>query len=267
MSQEAQASKDLNREQFGANAANYATSTVHAKGASLGRMVELINFQPGWHALDVATAAGHTAFAIAPHVASVVATDLTPEMVALASERAEELGHKNVRTQVADAESLPFDDESFDLVTSRIAPHHFPAPQQFIAEVARVLRPNGVFCLVDNIVPNNERVATYYNAWEKLRDPSHVEALSLERWASLCDAAGLTVARAETIGKQMNFLTWVDNMSVAEDLRPQLLNDLLQADEHVRAFLRPSGDAIDNAEFILTEGILLATASSSVSSD
>ena len=75
-------SKELVKKQFGANAAAYATSAVHAQGASLARLVELVQPQPGWRMLDVAAAAGHTAFAFAPHVAQVIATDLTPEMAA-----------------------------------------------------------------------------------------------------------------------------------------------------------------------------------------
>ena len=259
VSQELEPSKDLNRSQFGANAANYATSTVHAKGASLGRLVELFDFQPDWHCLDVATAAGHTAFAVAPHVGSVIATDLTPEMVTLASERATELGHGNVTTQVADAEALPFEDNTFDLVTCRIAPHHFPSPEMFIAEVARVTKPGGRFCLIDNIVPDNSAVAATYNAWEKLRDPSHAEALSLERWTDLCIGAGLEIAHSELMGKQMNFLAWLDNMSVAEDLRPKLLDQLVNAEPDVAQFLRPTGDTIETAGFVLTEGVLVAS--------
>ena len=46
------------KSQFGKNAANYATSTVHAKGASLGRIVEMLAPHAGWRALDIATAAG-----------------------------------------------------------------------------------------------------------------------------------------------------------------------------------------------------------------
>ena len=71
--------KSLVRSQFGASAAAYATSKVHAKGASLGRLVELVKPQRSWRALDIATGAGHTAAAFAPHVASVVASDITPE--------------------------------------------------------------------------------------------------------------------------------------------------------------------------------------------
>jgi hypothetical protein len=74
--------KSLVQQQFGAHAAAYATSAVHAKGASLARLVELVKPERHWQALDVATGAGHTAAAFAPHVARVIASDLTEEMCA-----------------------------------------------------------------------------------------------------------------------------------------------------------------------------------------
>lgn len=118
-------SKSQVQEFFGVNADKYATSKVHAKGASLERVVELVRPKPEWRALDVATAAGHTAFVFAPHVTHVIATDITPEMLSVAQKVGEEKGIDNVSFQEADAENLPFDDASFDLVTCRIAPHHF----------------------------------------------------------------------------------------------------------------------------------------------
>ena len=217
--------KESNRRQFGANASNYATSAVHAKGASLDRMVELVDPQSHWHCLDIATAAGHTAFAFAPHVAEVTATDLTEEMVDLAATRADEKQLTNVRTQVADAEELPFGDESFDLVTCRIAPHHFPNQPAFIAEASRVLASGGTFALVDNVVPNNHEVALFCDDWEQRRDPSHVNCLSLDEWLGLCRNAGLEVQHSETIEKLMQFSDWVENMSVPAEIRPQLLAD------------------------------------------
>jgi len=73
--------KSLVQQQFGAHAATYVTSAVHAKGASLARVVELVAPRPDWHALDVATGAGHMALAFAPYVTRVVASDITPEML------------------------------------------------------------------------------------------------------------------------------------------------------------------------------------------
>jgi len=250
--------KSLNQAQFGANAANYASSPVHAKGASLDRMVELAAPKAGWRGLDIATAAGHTAFAFAPHVLEMTATDLTPEMVELCRARAQELGHDNVIVHQADAEALPFPDGEFDLVTCRIAPHHFPNPDRFIAEVARVLTPGGVFVLVDNIVPSDSQIADAYNAWEKIRDPSHVQALSVNEWVGLCESAELHVTLTETAPKKMSFANWVNNMSVPDELRPGLLADLLDADDDIGAFLQPSGTTEANAVFVLTEGMVLA---------
>lgn len=251
--------KSLSRSQFGANAANYATSPVHAKGASLDRMVEVTAPQAHWRGLDIATAAGHTAFAFAPHVAEMVATDLTPEMVELCASRAAELGYQNVTVQQADAEALPFDDAAFDLVSCRIAPHHFPNPGDFISEVERVLKPNGVFVMVDNVVPANSGVADVYNSWEKTRDPSHVRALSIAEWVDLCAHARLAVMLSEDAPKQMSFSNWVENMSVPMELRPGLLRDLLDANADVAAFLQPSGTTQSDASFVLTEGLVLAS--------
>lgn len=248
----------MNRQQFGANAENYATSAVHAKGASLDRMVELAAPQSTWRALDIATAAGHTAFAFAPHVAHVTATDLTPEMVDLAATRSVELGFDNVTTEIADAEALPFDDSSFDLVTCRIAPHHFPDQPQFVREVARVLSPGGTFAMVDNVVPDDHEVALFCDDWEQRRDPSHMNCLSLNEWLQLCAGAGLTVEHSETAPKLMQFQAWVDNMGVPAERRPGLLTDLLEATPAVRRFLQPTGAAQDDATFTLTEGLLIA---------
>jgi ubiquinone/menaquinone biosynthesis C-methylase UbiE len=76
---------DLVKSQFGVAAADYATAQVFVKGEGLARIVELTQPQPDWHVLDVATGAGHTAAAFAPHVASVIATDITDEMLAEAA--------------------------------------------------------------------------------------------------------------------------------------------------------------------------------------
>src|SRR6266705_3592636 len=155
--------KSLVQEQFGATAAHYLTSKPHAKGKSLERLVELVKPQPGWHALDVATGAGHTAYAFAPHVARVWATDITAEMLDLVRAEAARRKLANIRVAHAKAEALPFDDASFDLVTCRIAPHHFDSIPAFLAETARVLKANGTLALADNVVPPGS-VGDYVNA-------------------------------------------------------------------------------------------------------
>ena len=132
--------KDLVQQQFGAHAAAYATSTVHAKGASLGRLVELVKPQPQWQALDIATGAGHTAAAFAPHVARVVASDLTEEMLEESAKLAKSKGFANMETARADAEALPFSDAQ---LRPRHLPHRrasLPGRADLRREVWRVLR-------------------------------------------------------------------------------------------------------------------------------
>ena len=75
--------KSLSQEQFGAHAQGYLTSKPHAQGKSLDRMVALARPHPDWRGIDVATGAGHTAYAFAPHVARMWATDITDDQTYL----------------------------------------------------------------------------------------------------------------------------------------------------------------------------------------
>src|SRR5262249_39779927 len=156
--------KDRNRAQFGRAAAAYATSDVHARGDSLALLVDLLAPARTWVALDVGTGAGHTALALAPHVARVVATDLTPALLATAARPA---GHRRLATvepRTAAAEALPSPDATFDVVTCRLAFHHFPHPDTAVRELARVLRPGGRLGFADNIAVEDAGGAAFYNA-------------------------------------------------------------------------------------------------------
>ena len=249
-------SKSLVQKQFGAHAAGYVTSAVHARGPSLQRLVELAAPSKEWRVLDVATAAGHTALAFAPHVAHVVATDLTPEMLREATKLAHERGVKNVEFGPADAEALPFPDASFDLVTCRIAAHHFPDVPAFVAEARRVLKSGGTLGLVDNIAPDADTTADFsatalseaaaaYNAFEKLRDPSHGRALTTGEWADLLGHQGFEVAHKEHLTKEMEFAPWAARMDVNADDTRTLVAMLDAASPALQAFLEPrrNGDA------------------------
>jgi ubiquinone/menaquinone biosynthesis C-methylase UbiE len=261
-------SKELVQQQFGANAAAYLTSTVHANGASLARLVELVGPKQDWTALDVATGAGHTAAQFAPHVARVVASDLTPEMLDQAKKLAAAKGLANMETAIADAEALPFPDASFDLVTCRIAPHHFPSIAAFLAETFRVLKPGGTFALVDNVSPDGETTPGFtaaelrdagiaYNAFEKVRDPSHGRALATAEWLELMAEVGLVLVHREHAAKAMDFQSWVKTMNVPAETVPRLAAMLDEAGPALRAFLKPTNEA-GKRGFTLDELIAIA---------
>jgi ubiquinone/menaquinone biosynthesis C-methylase UbiE len=144
------------REQFGRSAELYATSAVHAQGADLDLVVRFARPSSADLALDVSTGAGHTALALAPRVARVVATDLTREMLAVARRLAAQRGARNVEFREADVRALPFPDRSFDLVTCRTAAHHYPELGAAVREMARVLRPGGRLVVSDTVSPPDE---------------------------------------------------------------------------------------------------------------
>src|SRR6188472_2861081 len=107
--------------QFGPVAGQYTVSIGHSDQAALARVVALAVPTTTDRALDVATGAGHVALALAPHVAEVVAYDLTEAMLEETMRNAGGRGLRNVTPVQGAAEEMPFDDGQFDLVTVRIA--------------------------------------------------------------------------------------------------------------------------------------------------
>ena len=152
--------KRLSQERYTQFADGYVTSETHAHGTDLDRLLAIAQPRSHWRALDIATGGGHTALKFAPRVAHVIASDLTPRMLEKAQRFiVDEKGVENVSFRQADAEDLPFADAQFDLVTCRIAPHHFPDAQGFLRECARVLNAGGMLMLQDHVLPADREAA------------------------------------------------------------------------------------------------------------
>ena len=182
------------KEQFDRQAAHYDTQWNTWSEETLAWMLDAAQCQPQFRVLDVATGTGFTALAFAPHVHSVVGVDVSAGMLAQARERAQAQGLTNVTFEEGSAESLPFPDASFCLVTCRIAPHHFLDIHRFAAETARVLKPGGHLVLVDTTIPDDaSEAAAWQNQVEALRDPSHVRNYTPAEWRQIVEGAGLTV--------------------------------------------------------------------------
>ena len=255
--------------QFGRAAADYATSSVHAQGESLARIVELTAPQKKWEALDVATGAGHTAAIFAPHVASMIASDITDEMLREAAKLANARRLANIMTAPAAADALPFPDESFDLVCCRLAAHHFPSLEAFVGEARRVLKKGGRFALVDNVAPDRARLPNTgdaeietaiaeYNSFEKLRDPSHGFAPPPEVWLDLLKANGFEIAAHEQMEKELDFASWVARMRCAPDVIAKLDHILTAGPTPLREFLKPRRDDNGDLHFTLQELLVVA---------
>ena len=226
--------KEAVRRHFGASADAYVASRTHAEGEDLARLIELAAATGKEAALDVATGGGHTALALAPHVRRVVATDLSERMLGRAAEFIRGRGARNVEYCVADAEALPFAEASFDLVTCRIAPHHFPDAGRFVREVGRVLRPGGAFLLEDTLVPEDAELSGFIEEVERRRDPTHVRAYSLSEWGAWLEAAGLHLARHEVWRKRHAFDDWTERTRMASEAKADLVRFIAAAPSRAR---------------------------------
>lgn len=231
------------RAQFGANADAYVTSQIHKEGVDLKKLIEIAQLTGNEIALDIATGGGHTANALAPYVSHVTALDLTPAILASAKAFIDGNGHRNVHFIEGDAESLPFKDASFDIVTCRIASHHFPDVQRFTQEVFRVLRPDGQFLLDDNIAPENDRLDHFYNTVEKERDFSHFRAWKKTEWIRMIEESGFTIMEWHRVEKTFLYDSWCNRMKLSETKKEALNQYMLTAPDSVKkTFAIEEGD-------------------------
>ncbi|NDJ63118.1 MAG: class I SAM-dependent methyltransferase [Chloroflexi bacterium] len=229
--------KSTSRDRFSRFAAGYVTSATHAQGHDLDRLLALSEAQPTWIALDIATGGGHTALKLAPHVRRVIATDYALPMLDAARAFIDAQGLENVRYAPADAENLPFAANRFDLVTCRIAAHHFPDAYRFVCESARVLKPGGRLIVQDHLLPDDAQAAKYIEAFERLRDPSHHQAFADYEWRGMCLDAGLIVDHSEPLRRAAKMIPWAERQGCSPAVIERLHILMVQAPEAVAAWM------------------------------
>jgi SAM-dependent methyltransferase len=208
----------LVRDQFGREAEKYRTSGIHRNPDELDQIVRMIPLDREWIALDVATGAGHTAVAIAPYVSKVIAVDITSRMLGQTRRTAEERGVENIVTLEADVHSLPFTDGTFDLVTCRLAAHHFNDIGGSVGEMLRVCRPGGSIFIQDTISPAHGEAKELLERLQSIRDPSHVYDLDMGEWLSLLkDRGAELVTGVRKRAKRWEVDHWTSMMSTPEE--------------------------------------------------
>jgi len=226
------------RSQFSRQASRYARSDSHAGDRDLTLLVDHLEVKPGDRILDVATGTGFTAFALASRAARVIGLDLTPRMLAEARRQARD---REIMWIAGDAEALPFVEDAFDAVTVRRAPHHFPHLRQAIAEMARVVRPGGRVGIVDQVPPEDAAGRALMERLEKLRDPSHVEALTAARWRTLVTEMRIDIRFMETVERAFTFDAWLDLGGAGQGRRQVIAETLAAASPEARLAIGDDG--------------------------
>jgi SAM-dependent methyltransferase len=124
----------------------WATGDFHRIGVAqvvVGeRLVRAVRVYAGQQVLDVAAGAGNTSLAAARRFGDVIASDFVPDLLATAARRAEAEGLP-LKTEVADAQNLPYPDASFDVVLTTFGAMFAPDQEKTASELLRVLKPGG----------------------------------------------------------------------------------------------------------------------------
>lgn len=235
------------QEQFGGSAAAYVTSAAHAGGEDLDRLIAWGRAAAPRRVLDLAAGGGHTTLAFAGLARQVTAFDLTETMLRAARGLLIDRAAANVTFVAGDVAALPFRDGSFDLVTCRLAAHHFADLAPAVREVQRVLRSGGSFLVEDILGHDDAELAAFITEVERRRDPSHIRAYRTVEWKAMLRGAGLTVMDSAVLSKARPWDDWVRRMRMTDDARGALEAFVRAAPEHCRtAFAFQIGDRVES---------------------
>jgi SAM-dependent methyltransferase len=235
------------QEQFGGSATAYVTSAAHAGGEDLDRLIAWGQAAAPRRVLDLAAGGGHTALAFAGIARQVTAFDLTEAMLRAARGLLIDRAAANVTFVAGDVAALPFRDGSFDLVTCRLAAHHFTDLAPAVREVQRVLRSGGSFLVEDILGHDDAELAAFITEIERRRDPSHIRAYRTAEWKAMLRGAGLTVMDSAVLSKERPWNDWIRRMRMTDDARGALEAFVRAAPERCRAaFAFQIGDRVES---------------------
>ncbi len=243
--------------QFDPRAQAYLTSAVHAA-------VRISSWQGSWCSrrpsraslLDVGCGAGHLGFALAPCFQRVVATDLSPSMLATVSAAAGRRQLPQIEVQQASAQALPFADGHFDVVGTRYSAHHWHDVPAALREMHRVTRPGGTLLIIDLMGDESPLVDTHLQAIELLRDPSHVRDYSPSQWRSMLQRAGFELQQEAFWPTRLEFRSWIERMRTPPESAAVIRNLLAGAALEVREGLAVEPDG----SFVPRTGLFWARA-------
>ncbi len=179
------------------------------------------------HALEVAAGTCICGRALAPFVEDITCLDLTEEMLEQGKRLAEESGLKNIYFRTGNAEKLPYEEETFDLVITRLSFHHFINPVIPFREMQRVLKKGGKLVVWD-MEATEEPLRKIDDKIEKLRDPSHTRILGREEFEEMFEK-DFWLQCEETTLVPVKLKSWMELTDTPEELQNEIV-DLMKND-------------------------------------
>lgn len=159
--------------------------------------------------LEVAAGTCVCGCSLAPLVQNVTCLDMTSAMLMAGKETAGKQALENMAFVIGDAEELPFLNDSFDIVISRLAFHHFPDIDRSFDEMVRVLRPHGKLVFID-MEAAEDKLRLVRDEIETMRDPSHIQNLSKEEMLKLYSKHSIQVDKCTATDMPILLNDWID---------------------------------------------------------
>lgn len=166
-------------------------------------------------ALDAGSGTGALAFALAPHVGEVVATDARVDYL----DAGREIAPTNVRFVEGDATALPFDYATFDIAGSLRVLHHVRRPELAVSELVRVTRPGGRVLIADQLGSVDPLRSLEMDRFERLRDSTHQRLLPDADIHGFLDANDLVLVTHEVTRERVDLEHRLELAEVPEEER------------------------------------------------
>lgn len=218
--------EDTVKQSFKKQAEKFATYHM-SKAEYTNYLIERIGAKGNEHALEVAAGTCICGRALAPFVKDITCLDLTEEMLAQGKKLAEESRIENIYFQTGNAEDLPYEAETFDLVITRLSFHHFTNPEKPFQEMQRVLKKGGKMVVWD-MEATEESLREIDDKIEKLRDPSHTRILSREEFEKMFEKDFMLQCEESTL-VPVNLKSWMELTDTSEDVQKEIV-DLMKND-------------------------------------
>lgn len=214
------------QESFTEQAKNFETKSMNfTKQEYLEHMVSCVNPQNSNTVLEVAAGTCICGRSLAPFVKNVTCLDMTTAMLGVGKAEADKQGLCNINFVQGDAENLPFSDNSFDIVISRLAFHHFSNPKRCFSEMARVLKKGGKLVVID-MEATEEPLRNTEDEIETLRDPSHMRNLSKDEFTEMFRENHLTITTMDCTKISVSLSAWLALTNTPAEISADILKRL-----------------------------------------
>ena len=215
---------------FTEQAKNFETKSMNfTKQEYLEHMVSCIAPQNSNTVLEVAAGTCICGRSLAPFVKNVTCLDMTTAMLGVGKAEADKQGLCNIDFVQGDAENLPFSDNCFDIVISRLAFHHFSNPKCCFSEMARVVKTGGKLVVID-MEAAEEQLRNTEDEIETLRDPSHMRNLSKDEFTEMFRESHLTITTMDCTELPVSLSAWLaltnTPAEISADITKRLMDEI-----------------------------------------